>query len=283
MVICTIWVYSYTQELEASSTPGLGWDALQELMRMWMRVRFMVLPFLVPLWLMLVASLSGREKWITRWTVGAVFAFPTLIALLATTPGALMLFRRDFTFTEHSPGLLEFENTALGYAYMVYVVTGILLGLGILAGVLWRNGVRRDLVLLMVSTVIPVTHFVIIMHTSARGVTIVASILLLPVAVAMILASVRYNLCDMAPFVARRKFFDGALEGVIILDTNGVVLEYNQAAEDGFQLVGLPGRLAPGFRLGPGLIPEPWDAVFAQDGETKMVFQCAEKEGDGTR
>jgi len=274
MIICTAWVYSYTQEMNAGEL-DVSDGARREVMRAWMRVRFLALPFLVPLWLTLVATLSGHARWMTRRALWGVYAVPLLIAFLATTPGLQEFFRRGFT---DQPGrLLEFQETPLGILYMAYVVAGIALGICMVAAALRRNGPRRDLVLLMISTFIPLAHGLIIIYPTSEGVAL-APLLLLPVAVALILASVRHNLCDMAPFVARRRFFDGALEGVVILDNQGVLLEYNKAAVEGFKLVGLP-WVAPGTRLGPGLIPEPWDAVFAQDGETKRVFECAGGEG----
>jgi len=190
---------------------------------------------------------------------------------LSTTPGLQIFFRYGFTFATRLRWLLEFHETPAAILYMAYVVAGTVLGIVMVATALRRNGPRRDLVLLLISTFIPVAHGAIIIYPTSEGVAL-APLLLLPVAVAMILASVRYNLCDMAPFVARRKFFDGALEGVVILDNEGVLLEYNKAAVEGFALVGLP-WVAPGTRLGPGLIPEPWDAVFRQDGDPKMVFE----------
>jgi signal transduction histidine kinase len=276
MIICTAWVYSYTQEMNAGEL-NVSDEARREVMRAWMRVRFLVLPFLVPLWLMLVVTLTGHARRLTRRALWGLFAVPLIISFLSTTPGLQILFRYGFTFATRLGRLLEFHETPLGILYMAYVVAGTALGIAMVAAALRRNGPRRDLVLLLISTFIPVAHGAIIIYPTSEGVAL-APLLLLPVAVAMILASVRYNLCDMAPFVARRKFFDGALEGVVILDNEGVLLEYNKAAVEGFALVGLP-WVAPGTRLGPGLIPEPWDAVFAQDGETKRVFECAGGEG----
>ena len=271
MLVCTVWVYSYTGELDAHAR-GLG----HEVMLAWMRVRFMALPFLVPLWLMLVASVSGFARRVSGRWLWVVFAVPAAVALLSATPGALEFFRRGFVVSDRSK-LLEFEHAAMGYVYMAYVAAGIALGIGMVAAALRRHGARRDLVLLMFSAVIPVTHGVIILYPSGRGVML-APALLLPMAVALILASVHYNLCDMAPFVARRQFFDGALEGVVILDPAGVVLEHNRAAAEGFDLVGL-GKVAPGARLGPAWMPEPWGAVFSLEDDPRMTFQCANRSG----
>jgi len=142
-----------------------------------------------------------------------------------------------------------------------------------------RQGARWQVWVLLLSGLIPLAHCIFIL-SPMREVVALVPVLLLPVSVAMLFAVLRYNVFDMAPFVARRQFFDGALEGVIILDNDGVMLEYNKAATEGFKMVGLP-WVAPGTRLGPGLIPEPWDAVFAQDGETKQIFKYTGKEGEG--
>ena len=270
MLICVAWVYSYSQELNTDKV---------EVMRAWMRARFLALPFLVPLWLMLAAYLTGQgRRWLSWRTLPALFAIPALTALLATTPRLQKLFRREFVTEGGVPGLLDFESTALANLYTAFVVAGILLGVWILASAFRKHGARRELVLLAVSGIIPLTHCAIIMAPDSR-VVMLAPVLLLPMALAMLFASVRYNVLDMAPFVARRQFFEGALEGVIILDTAGRILEYNRAASDGFKLVGLDA--GPGVRLGPEWTPEPWGAVFAQDGDAKMVFNCDRPEEDG--
>jgi len=182
---------------------------------------------------------TGREYWIDRKLVAA-------LALEPLTVVSLTLFRQDAvleTTTADVPWGYDVVTTPLWMGHVVYSFALVLLGLGLLAHMMWRANYayRLRIFALMTSIFVPLvvnsTYQIGVLPFDATP----ASFLL--TALVLMYATFRLQLMQTLP-VARRTVLEQMEDLVFVLDEDGVVTQINSAVtglfDDGTRLVGTP-------------------------------------------
>ena len=265
MTICAAWVVVYKQEFSA---PSVSEKIL------WMRGRYLVIPFFTPLWVMLTAHLSNFHKRVPPVVWYCLFLVPMLTALSAYTLQSHQLFRYDFATAVEAPlSVLTYRNGPFGLLHEMY--TGIFLMFGlVLLAMAWckadTSRRRNQLMLLLIFGLLPITaQWVFALTPSTFCEINPAPILLLPASAVMATAIFWYGLTDVAPFIVRRLLFDINHDGTVVTDTTGRIVELNRTA------VGMltPDLPAPMKGLMIDTLPPPWANAISLTGPETLQFQ----------
>jgi len=259
LLIFTLWLYACTQELLAPT---------MEAKRAWMRARYIVIPFRLPLWLLLAAHVSGFGKRLTLPVRVAIFIVPVIVALMALTPEAFLYFRTDFHLTGKiagAPAVVLYKNAWGAKIYEANLLLGILIGFAMMVSAMRRSRDRLLIGALLFTGLCPtIGHFILDrLSTTVNFVPLTVW----PTALGLIVAGMRLRLFDMVPFVVRRQFFDDIPDGVVITDLHGNILAFNHTMQS---------LLPDGWLLNENEpardLPAPWCAAFAPGGDPRYVF-----------
>lgn len=264
MCICATWAIAYYQELDGVAL---------EYKLAWMRGRFLALPFLTVLWLMLTFHLVGLGRRITPTTWCLLFIVPALTVPIALTTHLHTWFRYGFTLM---PGAsmqpVLFLRGPWSIIYDTYCSAVQLIGIVMFVRA-WRPStslVRKQIALLLVSSLLPIIATFLF---NARAMPLnglnPAPLVLFPAATALAIAVFRFQLVDVAP-VARGMLFDHIHDGILVTDTFDHVVDMNTAAEKmvGVSTSDLAGRKSRS-------VPEPWAAALDTCGEAIQPVCCA--------
>ncbi len=264
MCICATWAVTYYQELHAVAL---------ETKLAWMRGRFLVLPFLTVLWLMLTFQLAGLGRRVKPAVWCLLFVVPALTVPVALTTHLHSWFRYGFSVVPGVPMQpVLFSRGPWSVFYETYLCAVQLIGIAMLLWA-WRTSaplVRKQIALLLLSSLFPIVAG-LIFNASAlplHGLNL-APLLLFPAASALALAVFRFHLADVAP-VARDMLFDHIHEGIIVTDTLGHVVDMNTTAE---QMLGVRAAELVGRKCQSA--PDPWPASLDTGSDATQTFCCA--------
>ena len=245
-------------------------------------LRFIFLPFIPVLEIWLVLTYVNRTEWIRKsWGIAAIIV-PAFFAILAMTSPWHTLFRYDFSISTAGPvPVLQYTE---GIGYLVYnVYTGALLVLGIILlvsesrrrGTLWV----MPTILLLIALAFPVTLNYVSLYYGFPfpGINLTPAILWIT-AILYTIALFRYRFLDIIP-IARSRLIEALNIPVLVLDTEGRVIDTNPAA---LSLFSLPPAEIPG-RPVSGIAPD-WPDLISLCNEHGQERRSLTRTGpDGTR
>ncbi len=267
------WTTAYHAELEATTL-----DAKLA----WLRMQFLVLPFLSVIWLMLCMELSGFSRRIPVIAWRLLLVPPLVTLLLSQTLGKHSVLCHGFWFDKAAPlQPLQFHQGLWGHLHSLYAAVLQVAGLAALVAAFRRAhpaAMRKPLLLLLLlggSTIAAD-----LLYTFAPALTHgynPAPLLQLPVALLLLFAVFRFQLLDVAP-AARNLLFDHTLDGVVVTDSAGRLADLNPAARDQLGALGATARLQPG--LDPSRLPPPWPEVFCPDNHAVWPFHFPADDAD---
>ncbi len=266
MIICAAWAFTYFQELEATTLA----DKLR-----WMRIRYLFVPPLSVLWLMVaseLADLRTRFSW-RFWAI--LFIFPLAIIPVALTMHLHDGFRHAFRLADavtHMRPLL-FDNGLWARLYETYGAVLQLASLVLLVRAARTASplLRLPILLLILSSLIPIVgNITFFLAPDMFGGLNPAPILLFPAAAALASAVFRTSLLNLAP-LARGLLFDHIHEGIVIADLQGTLIDLNATARHMLRLQDSPARKLASLHD----LTSPWRDAFATSTcESRRLIAC---------
>ncbi len=257
----------------------LGADLPAKLL--WARIQYVGI-LVVPLaWLAFALEYTGREHWITPRTVALASVVPVLTLLIVWTTEGSGLFWADLRVVDAGPFMImEVTRGPWFWVNTIYCYALLLLGAGLMVPrVLASADVYRwQAASLLVGLAAP-------WLTNAVFVLSPRPLRLDPTPFAMTIAGVafawglfRFRLFQILP-VARDAVIEGMLDGMMVLDDAGRIVDLNPAAQ---RILGLPASRAvgrPATRLLRGLPDLVERFRDVAEGQTEITVG----EGDGVR
>lgn len=215
----TVYVGGYAMELGATG--------LAEIL-FWIRVEYLGIAVVPPLVICMAVAYTGRERYLTRPVVAALFILPAITLALV-----LMLHPLYYAWTGLGPaGRFAFIPGPWYIVDVCFTLEAELFAIAVLAHSL-RSAhppFRAQVAVVLAGTVIPLVAYVcyLVDISPAPGLDLPA-IALPATAIAFTIGIVRYRLFDLAP-VAHSAVFNRIPVGVLVFDGVGRVVEANPSA-----------------------------------------------------
>ncbi len=194
----------------------------------WARFQFLGMAMAPVVWLSFVLEFTGREAWFTRRNLLLLTVIPAVTFVLALTNTAHGLIWQQVTLaTAVSPPTLSFTYGVWYWIYLTFSFSCLLIAFGYLSAS-WRQETtavsRWQLVLLQIGLVLPWIGNV--MGSSLLDWTSVGFLLS---SLIFLHYTLRFRLFDLTP-VAHRTLVDSMKDSMLVLDTQGRIMDANPAA-----------------------------------------------------
>jgi PAS domain S-box-containing protein len=218
------WSILYALDLLETSLP---------LKIMYHNLRFLFLPFFSVLEVWLVIAYVNRTEWLRRDWAALALIIPVISAILAVTSPLHSLFRYNFSLNVTGPvPVLEFSESGFYTFYSVYSLLLLIFAVLLLIietrrkGILWQPQTLLLIIALAFPTIINYTS--VLGFTPVPGVNMAPVLLWIP-AVLYTIALFRFQFLDIVP-IARSRLIEALSKPVLVLDTNGRIIDINPAA-----------------------------------------------------
>ncbi len=196
-------------------------------------LRFLFLPFIAVLELWLVLAYVRKTDWLRKDWATLTLIIPVIAAILAITSPYHSFFRYNFSINMSGPvPVLQYSESTFYSFYFVYSFILLVLAIIFLVyetrkqGTLWET----QTILLLLALAIPTA----INYLSQEGLTLIPGINMAPVllwipAILYTVALFRYQFLDIMP-IARSRLIEALSKPVLVLNTEGRVIDLNPAA-----------------------------------------------------
>ena len=242
MYICAVWAATFALDI---STDNLGLKLL------FMQIRFLGLPFVTVLLLIITILFSRHGSWLTRQRIALLSVIPLITTVLALLTNYTPLLRSDYHTVITSPGftVLGFSNGPwssliyLPFTYALEIVTVILL-LRMLSGT--EKISARQALLFLVAIIIPIVSESLfnLGFSPVQGYDMTTSMFAIT-GILLAIAIFRYRFIDVIP-VARSTLFERMADPILVIDPVGRLMDFNVSAG---QLLGLDKTRDLGHRV----------------------------------
>lgn len=270
VIAITFYTFGYLMEILSGSLAGVLF---------WLRVEYLGVSFFAALWLVMVLQYTGYDRWLTKPALVAVFIVPVITLGLHYTNAAHHLFYRDVSVVQQ--GQFSIAQLTKGVWYWVHISNlylALLLGNVLLATLLRGAAGRqqRQTLSIMIGSLLPlVGNLLYLLGLSPQGMDFG------PVMIAFSTPLYAWSLFNLRLFdlvpIARDRVVDGLRDGVLVLDEEGRVADFNPAAR----------AIVPGLTqeaVGRPLTELPLPLEFASKiAWQQSEFDFAVGEGDGRR
>jgi PAS domain S-box-containing protein len=229
MLAGCIWLWAHALELASADLPAkILWD----------KVQFVGICIIPPAWLAYILRFTRRERWLSGGTRILLGLVPFITFLLVVTNDAHGLIWRQVWLDTSGPFAVKHATAGVGlWVFTVYAYGLLLIGTAFLIHALFRSGrVYRWQGGVLVVAVGTILLLSIVEHvfrlTAVRGVELTPLIfgLIVPL-IAWCLR--RLQLLDIMP-VTRDAIIEDLEDALIVLDTEGCILDLNPAARQLF-------------------------------------------------
>jgi len=203
-------------------------------MLMAIRVEYLGIALIAPLWLLFSIMYTGHQRWLTRTVMAAIWIVPaiTLIAAL-TMPAHDLFYAKTAAVPTGSLVLLSIQPGPLYWLHIVYTAAAFIAGTALL-GRLYLNShplFHRQVILVVLGACFPFMLLLVYLEWIITA----YHFDLLPFAFifAGLIATwalFRYRLLEISP-VAREALFRAIPAGVIFIDDRSRIVDMNPAAE----------------------------------------------------
>lgn len=228
MVALTVWLLSYALEIITFDLPSR---------LLWSRMTFWGVTAVPVAWFLFALDYTGRDKWLTRRTIGLLFIEPVIILILIWTNSYHQQFLMDAVFD--TSGAIPKIHMMYGPAFFIHSAYSYLLLLGglLIFGQAFfkeKGLYKKQLGIVLIGAIIPWganIFYLFILGTSSyfdpTPLTFFVSGLLFAWAI------FGYRLIDIAP-IARATVLEHMSDGMLVLDMQNRIVDLNVAAAEIF-------------------------------------------------
>jgi diguanylate cyclase (GGDEF)-like protein len=224
MAAVSLYSFTYASELLSLSIPAK---------MVWIKLSYLGVLSLAPLWLLFTLTYSRNERWVTRRRVAFLWALPLLTMILVFTNEFHHLVWTSIVPISPQPGAsLGLSHGIAYWVYVVYAYTLLLAGSILLLRATWRKPQkyrRQALIILMVVSLPWLGNLVYILGLSPWPGFDPTSIAFGLSGVLIAWALFRLRILNLLP-VARDVLFEKIQDGVIVVDDQDRILDLNPAA-----------------------------------------------------
>ena len=220
----TIYAFAYIGEISSHT--------IQSVLA-WIKIEYLAIPWIAPLWLLFVVTITGHEKWLTS----------RRIALLLTVP--FITLTMSLSNDYHHLFVVDAQLQDFGSFYTVILQPGPFywtsqifdnLCLMMISGLIIHRAVnslpvfRRQNQILLIGTLIQWVGLVIFIGGLVPYNLDLSSLVTSISGALFLLGLFRFHTLDLIP-MAREVVFERMTDGIIVLDIHDRIIDFNQAAQ----------------------------------------------------
>lgn len=222
--LSAIFTFSYAFELSSTSLKK---------MLLWLSVEYLVLPFIPACILLMCLGYVGKK--LKQWMYYFLFLPPILTIFMHGTNELHHLYYTSIKLNSDSPfPILKLEYGPWFYVHSIYFFLCFMLSVIFLLLELRKTTIfrfRMQIILMVSGIIVPIiANYFYLNDLSPYGVDLGP----VSMSISFILhgaALLSYQMFDVTP-VARETVFENMQEGVIVLNQNGILIDYNSAMSD---------------------------------------------------
>ncbi|MFO7637249.1 MAG: diguanylate cyclase [Clostridia bacterium] len=246
----SIYLLGYMMEINTSGF---------EKMIFWNQIQYFAIPFVPTLWFLVAITYNKRRIRRGYLLAAGLFLVPGITFLVRLTNAFHQLYYTSYEIIRlHGFELLEIGKGPFYYLHAAYALVMLIGATLVFMGEFRRSRShnRRKTGLILIASCIPYVGLGLIVF--AWGLPALDyTALLFPLTVGILVISIfRYDFLELRS-LARETTFENSNDGMILMDPNGNIMDYNKAARDFFLLAGKemePGSMDEIFRGGHELL-----------------------------
>lgn len=219
-LLSTIFTLSYAFELASTTFMQV---------QFWLRMEYLALPFIPVFVLIMCFDYVGQK--LKQWIYSALFLVPITTIFMLNTNDLHHLYYTSMSLSYDGPTpILELEYGPWFYIHSIFVFLCLMIAIIMLLMQLKKSQFRfqMQILLMVVGLIIPILASCLYLNgLSPYGID------LGPVSMSITfifhgVALLSYQMFNVAP-IAREKVFESMKEGVIVINQNGALVDYNKA------------------------------------------------------
>jgi signal transduction histidine kinase len=208
-----------------------------ETIKFWLNIEYIGIPFITSFWLVLVIHFTGYQKVLKRWVLMLLYLIPIITFLLHLTNDLHHFVYRNILMDYSSiMPTAELLKGAWYWVHIFYINIQASVGMTLFVMMYLRAVplVRKQIVVMMLGAVVPwISNFVYLFGTFGLHVDLTPLGFTLS-GIFYIWGIYKFNLLRLAP-IALQKVFETMQDGVVFLDYDNNITNYNQAALEVFE------------------------------------------------
>lgn len=228
ILLCiTILMYTFGYAME------LNFSKLNVMM-FWNYFQYLFIPFIPALWMVFAIQFTEKDHLLNAKTYVLIYSIPVITSILRFTNGYHHLLYKSITLNDNSFFyVLKAERGIWYYVHFIYATMIIIIsGLMYLQLYLKTNSKLRSQALIMFyASVFPWAAYAIMIFFRFPYNIDLSPFFMSFSIILLIVGFFRFNLLSIIP-IARDKVFECSKDGIIILDNNYTVIDYNDKAKD---------------------------------------------------
>ncbi len=228
-VSVVIYIFGYMMELHAQNLDGT---------KFWNQFQYLTLPFLSGLWFILALTYTKKFETLLSFPVFAVLFIPTLTFILRITNEYHFLFYTDYKIkTVYGINIMLLEKGIAFYVQFIYILVVTTITLFIFYSIYSKNMDFNKIKfkMLFIASLIP-TSSMLLMIIDPIKIGLDYSAIFMPFSICIIgYTIVKYDFFEIKG-LARKQVFEDNIDGMILLNHNMRVVDYNINAKLFFNL-----------------------------------------------
>lgn len=202
-----------------------------ESVKFWLKVEYLGIPFIATLWLIFVLQYTGREAFLKRGGYVLLFAIPVLTLILHYTNDYHHLFYKEVRYDADSMVPTVLVKGPWYWVHTFYNYSQAAAGMALFAFAFMKAVpiVRKQIAVMALGAAAPwLLNVIYVLKPFGSNLDLIPFSFVLS-GLFYIWGIYRFNLLRLAP-IALEQAFETMLDGVVILDFDNHVVNFNQAA-----------------------------------------------------
>lgn len=231
---CLMIIYMFGYQMELNS------NELQDAL-FWLRFQYIGLPFLNAAWLTICLLYTGKIQKAKAFSFIIIFIIPVITCFLSITNNYHNLYYASVSFiNKNGFKLLLLEKGIWYYVQSVYILVTSLASLFILYSVYKRTKMSSHRKLIMMLTMSNITMLIslLVLIVNPFNFPLDYSVFFMPIIALILLKfTVKNNFLEIKS-LGRDELFHKSQQGMLIININDIVVDYNKQAELIFKNMG---------------------------------------------
>ena len=226
MYLASVWSVTYALDIATDSL------AIKIIL---MQVRFLAVPFIPVLILLMAILFTGHDAWLSKRRIGLLLVIPSVTAFLALTTAFSPLFRFNYYLVQTTSGFSVLGFSAGIWSLAIYLPFSYIVEIVAVLLILWTVFLEREiyarqaaifLIAILGPALIEFLYFIGI--TPVPGYNLTPSIFAIS-GVLLAIAIFHYRFLDIVP-IARTTLFERMADPMFVLDHEQRIVDFNPAA-----------------------------------------------------